>query len=169
MGPRVYHPCPGRLQCLTIFGFHSKSSTFSPIIWSFNHPHHPTTACTLPHDLTRWQYVCFACTYYYTIDQAMYFATDMFTFLSFPWLVNKARAFPSLTYTFSIIKSPWRDHEIHVKLNNCTSFKLIFHHFLDLLKTLKKSQHLPFQIIPSAFIVWHFLNKIHCEPTKEQI
>ena len=44
--------------------------------------------------------------YYYTIDQAMYFSTDMFTFLSFPWLVNKARAFPSLTYTFSIIKSP---------------------------------------------------------------
>ena len=76
---------------------------------------------TLQHNLTRWQYVCCACTYYYTIDQAMYFATDMFTFLSFPWLVNKARAFPSLTYTFSIIKSPWRDHEIHVKLPHLTT------------------------------------------------
>ena len=106
MGPGVYHPCPGRLQCLTICDFIAKAA-HSPQLFEALTIHIITPQPgTLQHNLTRWQYVCCACTYYYTIDHAVYFATDMFTFLSFPWLVNKARAFPSLTYTFSIIKSP---------------------------------------------------------------
>lgn len=48
---------------------------------------------TLQHNLTRWQYVCCACRYYYTIDQAMYFATDVY-FPEFSMASEQSKGFP---------------------------------------------------------------------------